>query len=196
MIRVVVMVAAIAAFFSAAVFFGGSAVGAWDDARIEPDTRDERPRAAKRRGGDHERHAARTERARERAKARWVASVNRLCSRAATEVGRLAKPTTPAETFEYLDRVVALNAGYNDAFAALRAPPGAKIDVARIVRLFRRDEQLAERLLAALRAGDTAEMRTTIVRLHEAAALESALLVALGARGCDGGLYEIGYSGA
>ena len=190
MVRVVVMVSALAAFFSAAVFFGGDTVGAWDEPKIAPDTADRPSRGKDKRDGTPARskRVELRERRAAAAKVRWGAKVEALCLRASREVAALPRPTTPAQGTTYLRRVVRLNSRLNDEFAALRPPRALGKDAQRVLALLRRDERLVQALVAASSSGDTARMSRLAASLRETAGLESALLVALGAKRCDAGL--------
>jgi hypothetical protein len=194
MLRVVVMVAWLAAFFSAAVFFGGDAVGAWDHPRIAPDTPDrakkDKPKRAGSTAAEERRSKRETKRETRRAaaKARWAARVDALCLRASREMAGMSRPTTVAQGEAYLLRVERMNRRLNDEFAALEPPRALAGDARRVVALLRRDERLVAQLLAASRSRDATRMAHVVAALQETAGLESALLIALGAKRCDAGL--------
>src|SRR5215218_4116683 len=116
MVRVVVMVAAIAAFFSAAVLFGGNAVGAWDDANIPPDFRRAlHPRPKEHRDASQPAKKAKPKRHSQSAEERWVARVERLCARATADTILLPAPQSEREALAYLERLARMNARYNGA---------------------------------------------------------------------------------
>jgi hypothetical protein len=190
MLRVLVMVSALAAFFSAVVFVGGDAVGAWDEPRIAPDTADRPSRSKEKRDRtpDRSKRADVRERRAAAAQVRWAAKVDALCLRASREVAALRRPTTAAQATAYLREVVRLNSRLNDDFAALRAPRALRKDAQRVLALLRRDERLVQALIAASSAGDATRATRLAASLQETAGLESALLIALGAKRCDAGL--------
>ena len=190
MLRVLVMVSALAAFFSAVVFFGGDAVGAWDEPRIAPDTLDRVGREPEKRTSApaKETQATRDGRRAAVAKARWSAKIDALCLRAGREVSSLRPPKSRAEAEAYLSRIARMNARLNDDFASLEPPRALAADARRVLSLLRRDERLVRTLIGASRSGDAARVNRLAAALYETAGLESALLIALGAKRCDAGL--------
>ena len=201
-------IVAILAVFFAVFLVGGQLTGSFDPLEPRADagaaggsgTADGR---ARRRAAAGLR-PARTARARARvAQARrgrpateraWIARIDALCRRAASDSAALVRPATPHGMPAYLSRVARLNERYNDAFAALEPPPGREADAARILTLLRDDERLVARLVRAVRSRNAGALLATADRLAKVAARESRLLAQLGASAC--GSAALGGSGA
>ncbi len=189
--KLVLSVAAVAGAFVVVLLGGGSAIGVWKELDL-PATSAAADRAAQRskenpaakKATVTERRARAKARARRAATNRWVRAVNKLCRSAKAEAAAVPNAKSLAEMESQVARLAELSARYNARVAALPPPPGQRAKIARLERLFAKDEAL----LTALRDAVQHRRPARIVRLSERVAdvseREKQLLYDLGARQC------------
>ena len=167
----------VAAAFAGTLFLGGHVLGAWGDpgkelvappAKPLPKLKPLEP-VRKRVSSDWE---------------RWVDAANAHCSRVVTEAALLEAPATPGEAEAYVQKFWQLNKDWTGKLARLPAPRGFRPQVARLRRLSDHYSSLVDRMLAALRRGDTATYGAAVTDMAGTVNAEVDVLARLGAAGC------------
>jgi len=168
------------AAFAGALYFGGRAMGAWE----QPVPAQEPPAVApapKRK----EKKVARVS----SEWTRWVDAANASCSRTLGKVLRLRQPQTAAEAERYVIRVIELNREWNAQMRALRHPRGFERQAARLRNSFTRTDALADELLRAFRARDVQGMNTLALDVIALENKQAELLGRMGAEQCVAALH-------
>lgn len=195
MLRFVVFVVAISTVFAGTLAYGGMRMGAWDEADpvppsnqaplTRPDDKNKKDKGAKKKGSGSAAGQASSQ------KARWVREANALCRRASRETGRLNWPSTVDRAEALFERMAAMYARYDAAFASLDPAKADRVKLGRVHSLFDRDEALMAEWLRTLSGGRSTPrpVLDMMNRLSDSADKRNALLAGAGAADCAAGFY-------
>jgi hypothetical protein len=191
MLRILLYVAVLAAFFGGAIVYGGNAIGAWDPLPPAP----EPPPAvklghtkSKPKPDEQPPAQAPAKPRRTAAQKAWIKKANALCGQSKSQVQAViaqGSTATPTATLELFERLRVVNSELDDRFLALGAPAGYKDDLERLRAMFTKEERYFDGMYRALSQNDMKTFYALNDRLTTLALDETDIITNLGAYGCD-----------
>jgi hypothetical protein len=193
MLRILLYVAALVALFAGAVMYGGNAIGAWDPLPPAPEpppaVKISHPKPKdKGKAGSEQPSAPAGGKHRTAAQKAFVKKTNALCRDSKTEVQAVLAQgdiSTPAGVLDLFQHLKTVNAELNDRFLAIPAPSGYRDDVAKLRKLFAREERYFAAMSRALQKRDMKSFYALNDHLTVVALDETDILANLGAYACD-----------